>query len=160
MLLTQLINLNLYDFRGCNAVLLSLLSHHPNLLFFLVVFSQQAIYKLCSFWESNVVPASTQQPCFQRNILFPVVGNEKNFSRDGFSQILSLNKTQWVILWPLLPGYNSHWIHCFCLRAGLGINPQCLYWESVLRSARRAQRVMETLALSKAFKPGVPARGS
>lgn len=35
-----------------------------------------------------------------------------------------------------------------------------VYWESVLRSVRVVQRVLEALALNKAFKPGVPARRS
>lgn len=71
---------------------------------FLVVFSQQAIYRQClgSFWESSVMPAFTQQPCSQTSILFPPVGSEKN-SRDGLCQILKFKQnTQWVILWPLL----------------------------------------------------------
>jgi len=48
------------------------------------------------------------------SILFPVVGNVKNFFKDVFSQILSLNKAQWVILWPLLHVYDSCRIHCLC----------------------------------------------
>lgn len=52
---------------------------------------------------------------FSESCLFHVVRNEKDFSKDGFSQILNWNKTWWVILWPLLPLYNSSWIHCFCL---------------------------------------------
>lgn len=115
MLLTWLMNLNLYSFRRCNTILL-IPSFPPPQFSLHCLLTTGNLQSLCRLLLRDCCDASFYPvTLFSESCLFHVVRNEKNFSKDGFSQILNWNKTWWVILWPLLPLYNYCRIHYFCL---------------------------------------------
>lgn len=116
VLLTWLINLTLYGFRRCNAVLLVPSFPSPQFSLFLhCLLTTGNLQSLCRLLLRECCDASFYPVAlFSESCLFHVV-RKNNFSKEGFSQILNWNKTWWVILWPLLPLYNSSCIHYFCL---------------------------------------------